>query len=174
MPYLTDDPIDTPALRRAVMRDSDGACIVFEGVVRDHHEGRRVESIFYEAYRPMAEKEIDAVIKGVEREFPAVAVAVAHRRDVAFNYHRDVAAAEFFLANDLDVGRLAGTVDRLEDGREAQALEPPRGSRSQVSLVIVAVHDGGVFLIQALDRFFSATMAAQRPIMRRLALTSHV
>ena len=79
MPYLTDDPIDTPALRRAVMRDSDGACIVFEGVVRDHHEGRRVESIFYEAYRPMAEKEIDAVIKGVEREFPAVAVAVAHR-----------------------------------------------------------------------------------------------
>ena len=79
MSYLTDDPIDSAALRRAVMRDSDGACVVFEGAVRNHHEGKDVESIFYEAYRPMAEKEIEAVIRGVEREFPDVAVAVVHR-----------------------------------------------------------------------------------------------
>ena len=49
MPYLTDAVIDASALRAAVMRPSDGACIVFEGVVRNHHDGRHVESIFYDA-----------------------------------------------------------------------------------------------------------------------------
>lgn len=79
MSYLTDEPIDSAALRRAVLRPSDGAAIVFEGVVRNHHEGHAVDSIFYDAYRPMAEKEIEKVIRGVEQEFPAVAIAVLHR-----------------------------------------------------------------------------------------------
>src|SRR6185436_3444236 len=63
--YLTDSVIDTAALTRRVMRPSDGACIVFEGVVRNHHDGHAGDSIFYDAYRPMAEKEIDKVIRGV-------------------------------------------------------------------------------------------------------------
>ena len=79
MTYLTDVPIDTASLVRRVLRPSDGACIVFEGVVRDHHEGHAVQSIFYDAYRPMAEKEIDKVVNEVRREFDAVAVAVVHR-----------------------------------------------------------------------------------------------
>ena len=58
MSYLTDEAIDAPALIRRVMRASDGAYVLFEGVVRNHHEGHAVESIFYDAYRPMAEKEI--------------------------------------------------------------------------------------------------------------------
>jgi molybdopterin synthase catalytic subunit len=79
MSYLTDDPIDSQSLVRSVMRRSDGAYVLFEGVVRDHHEGKAVESIFYDCYRAMAEKEIDAIVKGVEREQPDVAVAVLHR-----------------------------------------------------------------------------------------------
>jgi len=79
MSYLTDDPIDTPALIRRVMRPSDGAYVVFEGVVRDHHEGHAVESIFYDAYRPMAEKEIERIVRDVGREIPEAAIAVVHR-----------------------------------------------------------------------------------------------
>jgi molybdopterin synthase catalytic subunit len=79
MSYLTDDPIDSGALVRRVMRPSDGAYVLFEGVVRNHHEGKEVESIFYDAYRPMAEKELDRVIAGVRTEIPDVAVAVVHR-----------------------------------------------------------------------------------------------
>jgi len=52
---------------------------MFEGIVRDHHEGKAVESIFYDAYRPMAEKEIARIVDGVQREFPDVRVAVVHR-----------------------------------------------------------------------------------------------
>ena len=77
--FLTDDAIDTAALVRRLLRRSDGALVVFEGVVRDHSEGKAVESIFYDAYRPMAEKEIGAIIEAVKREWPDVAVDCLHR-----------------------------------------------------------------------------------------------
>src|SRR5438132_2725911 len=79
MSYLTDKPIDSNNLVKEVMRPSDGACVVFEGIVRDHHQGKRVESIFYDAYRPMAEKEIARIIDDIHIRFPQVAAAVTHR-----------------------------------------------------------------------------------------------
>lgn len=79
MSHLTDEPIDAAALELTTLRSSDGASVVFSGVVRDHHEGKAVESIDYEAYRPMAEKEIDSVIEAIHARFPAVKIAVQHR-----------------------------------------------------------------------------------------------
>jgi len=79
MSYFTDDKIDTAALIRGVMRPSDGAYVLFDGVVRNHNEGKQVESIDYEAYRPMAEKEMALVIDDVRRAYPDVAIAVLHR-----------------------------------------------------------------------------------------------
>jgi len=79
MNFLTDAPIDAAALVARVMRPSDGAYVLFEGVVRNHHDGHAVESIFYDAYRPMAEKEIARIIDDVAREFPGVAIAIVHR-----------------------------------------------------------------------------------------------
>ena len=79
MSYLTDDAIDSVALVARVMRPSDGAYVLFEGVVRNHHEGRAVESIFYDAYRPMAEKEIGIIVRDIARQFPDVAIAIVHR-----------------------------------------------------------------------------------------------
>jgi len=79
MPYLTDDPIDSAALARQLVRRSDGACVLFEGIVRDHSEGKAVESIFYDAYRPMAEKEIAAIVDDVRSQFPDVDAACLHR-----------------------------------------------------------------------------------------------
>jgi len=77
--YLTDDPIDRQALIDEVMRSSDGALVVFDGVVRDHHEGKAVSEIFYEAYRPMAEKEIAKIVSEVSDRHPAARIAVRHR-----------------------------------------------------------------------------------------------
>jgi molybdopterin synthase catalytic subunit len=64
---------------KSAMRPSDGSYVLFEGVVRNHHEGRAVESIFYDAYRPMAEKEIAKIVADVGNAFAAVALAVVHR-----------------------------------------------------------------------------------------------
>lgn len=79
MSHLTDDPIDPQALVARVLRRSDGAYVLFEGIVRDHHEGKAVESIFYDCYRPMAEKEMEKIVRAVEAEISGVAVAVVHR-----------------------------------------------------------------------------------------------
>lgn len=130
MSYLTDAPIDAPALVDRVMRRSDGAYVLFEGVVRDHHEGKRVESIFYDAYRPMAEKEIAAIVSEVEAQFPDVALAVVHRLGhlavgdssiaiVASSPHR----AEAFAACRTTIDRIKETVpiwkkERGPDGEE--------------------------------------------------------
>lgn len=79
MTYLTDSAIDSRGLVDRVLRRSDGAYVLFEGVVRDHHQGHAVESIFYDAYRPMAEKELDRIVREIETRFPDVALAVVHR-----------------------------------------------------------------------------------------------
>ncbi len=79
MSHLTEAPIDSDDLVKRVMRPSDGACVVFEGVVRNHDEGKKVESIFYDAYRPMAEKEITKILDDITTRFPEVRIEVQHR-----------------------------------------------------------------------------------------------
>ena len=130
MTYLTDQPIDPQALVESVMRRSDGAYVLFEGVVRDHHDGKAVESIYYDAYRPMAEKEIDVILREVQAQFPDTALAVVHRLGhlivgdasiaiVAASPHR----AEAFGACRLIIDRIKETVpiwkkERGPDGEE--------------------------------------------------------
>ena len=79
MSYLTDDPIDGALLARHALRSTDGALVLFEGVVRDNNDGKSVESIFYDAYRPMAEKEIGKIVLEVQRQFPDSSISVTHR-----------------------------------------------------------------------------------------------
>lgn len=76
---LTDVPIDRQSLIDAVMRSSDGALAVFEGIVRDHHDGRPVTEILYEAYRPMAEKEMVKIVASVSARYPGVSIRALHR-----------------------------------------------------------------------------------------------
>lgn len=77
--HLTEAPISIASLRERLLRRSDGAVVTFEGTVRDHHEGHSVESIYYEAYRPLAQKEILRILNDVELEMPGVAVDMVHR-----------------------------------------------------------------------------------------------
>jgi len=130
MNYLTDEPIDTAALVRQTLRSSDGACVVFEGVVRNHHDGKRVESIFYDAYRPMAEKEIARIVADISARYSDVQIGVMHRLGplgvgdvsiaiVCASPHR----AESYEASRLLIDRIKQTVpiwkkERGPDGEE--------------------------------------------------------
>ena len=76
--YLVNGSLDPQLATKDLGRDSDGAAVVFAGMVRNHHAGREVESILYEAYEPMAEKEIDRIVRSVESEWPDVRVFVRH------------------------------------------------------------------------------------------------
>ena len=79
---VTREPLRPQALRDAVMTPASGAAVVFEGVVRDHHEGRAVARLEYEAYAEMAERELRRVGEETLAAFAARevhAIAIHHR-----------------------------------------------------------------------------------------------
>ena len=83
LPYLvTEHPLDRDALRELVATDASGAVVLFEGVVRDHHEGHAVVRLEYEAYASMATRQLEAVGREMLAEFAAREVhrIAAHHR----------------------------------------------------------------------------------------------
>lgn len=79
MILITEEPLDPRAVADGVRADTDGAVITFEGVTRDHNDGRRVEYLEYEAYRPMADEQISRLIDEMKERWDIDRVAVAHR-----------------------------------------------------------------------------------------------
>lgn len=77
--HLTTDPIDLPALRAAASHPHAGAVAVFEGTVRDHHEGRAVLRLEYEAHPPVAEKEGTRIVQEAIARFALDHAAAVHR-----------------------------------------------------------------------------------------------
>lgn len=80
VPYaaVSSEPISVDALRRHVLAPDAGAVVTFDGVVRDHDEGRAVRALSYSAH-PTADEVIAKVAVEVADEFPAVTLSVAHR-----------------------------------------------------------------------------------------------
>ena len=78
MVLLTDEPLDMETAINAVRTDADGACVLFAGIVRDHARGRAVIGLEYEAYRPMAERQMNRIVAEV-RERWGLACAILHR-----------------------------------------------------------------------------------------------
>ncbi|MDQ2964627.1 MAG: molybdenum cofactor biosynthesis protein MoaE [Chloroflexota bacterium] len=76
--HVTDSPIDLASLLSET-REGDGALCLFVGVVRNENDGRRTESIEYEAYGAMAESEMERIAKDLALEFPAVRIRMTHR-----------------------------------------------------------------------------------------------
>ncbi len=77
--HVGPDPLDPEAVRRRVAHPGAGAQVVFSGTVRDEDEGRPTTGLFYEAYVPMARRELAAIAGEMERQWPGCHVAVAHR-----------------------------------------------------------------------------------------------
>lgn len=79
MRAVADGPIDVAAVRAAVSDPGLGAIVVFEGVGRDHFEGRPVRALEYEAFPELAGPALERLADGVVRAFPGVKVAAVHR-----------------------------------------------------------------------------------------------
>lgn len=79
MRRIVDGPIDVAAVRAAVSDPGFGAIVVFEGVGRDHFEGRPVRALEYEAFPEHAEAVLEALARRVEAAFPGVRAAAVHR-----------------------------------------------------------------------------------------------
>lgn len=73
------DPIDAEAVRAAVEDPAAGGFCSFEGLVRNHHQGRSVDRLEYEAYPALAEKEGERILAEARERFDILHAAAAHR-----------------------------------------------------------------------------------------------
>lgn len=80
-PYIdvTEEPISLDALIAKVQAHSNGAIVTFQGVVRNHAEGRGVHGLTYDAYVPMAMTQMKAVADEINQRFGVYHIAMVHR-----------------------------------------------------------------------------------------------
>jgi molybdopterin synthase catalytic subunit len=77
---ITREPIDKPGLEQRLLTGGAGAIVTFDGVVRDNTKGRRVVTLQYEAYTPMAIKEMRRVADEIRQRWPDVErIGIIHR-----------------------------------------------------------------------------------------------
>lgn len=74
---MTSEPLE--AFDDAIATNSDGAVVVFRGVVRDSTDGVSVEALEYEAYRQMAERQMREIVESAFRKWDIGRVSIAHR-----------------------------------------------------------------------------------------------
>ena len=77
MAFLIEShPIDFTSLRESLSASDCGGFVFFEGRVRNHHEGRDVTGLRYEAYVELALKEGRRLVEEVSRKFGVRTAAV--------------------------------------------------------------------------------------------------
>jgi len=76
---ISPSPIE-PTAWQAVLADARaGACVTFEGWVRNRNEGQPVLSLEYEAYSPLAETEGEKILAEARGKFALIGAAGVHR-----------------------------------------------------------------------------------------------
>jgi molybdopterin converting factor subunit 1 len=76
---LTPERIPTQELAEALKAPEDGAVVVFEGIVRNHSQGRRTLYLEYEGYEPMAIRKMEEIGGEVREKFPIDRLGMIHR-----------------------------------------------------------------------------------------------
>nr|WP_298130164.1 molybdenum cofactor biosynthesis protein MoaE [uncultured Pseudoxanthomonas sp.] len=76
---LSDEPLDIASLRAQVLDPRAGGYASFEGWVRDHHGGRAVDGLDYEAYAVLAEREGERILAEAKARFDVIEAGCAHR-----------------------------------------------------------------------------------------------
>ena len=79
MAELVHVPIDLAALVAAESREDCGAIATFLGTTRDHHDGRHVTGLAYEAYEPMALAAMRVLERAAHERFAIAACRIVHR-----------------------------------------------------------------------------------------------
>lgn len=76
---LTNDPIDISSIARRVVPRECGATVTLDGYVRQFTKGRETLHLIYEAYEPMALKEMQKLIEQAISQFDIANVGIVHR-----------------------------------------------------------------------------------------------
>ena len=76
---LTDQPLSLDRCLAAIRGPGMGGIVTFTGMVRLHSHGATIDHLEYEAYAPMAVKEMARLCDEIEREVAGSVLAVEHR-----------------------------------------------------------------------------------------------
>lgn len=76
---ITSDPIESRAVTESVYHAHDGAVVSFEGIVRNHAEGRSVAYLEYEAYPEMAVAQMQVIVQELKEKWGIEHVSMVHR-----------------------------------------------------------------------------------------------
>lgn len=76
---IASTPLDPAALQRELGDVRAGACVTFEGWVRNRNEGQPVLSLEYEAYGALAEKEGARIVAEARAKFAVLGLTCVHR-----------------------------------------------------------------------------------------------
>lgn len=76
---IVEQAIDFRACLDSVRAPEAGAVVTFDGVVRSQARGRKVTHLFYEAYPPMAVKEMEKIRQEAMRRWPVRKMTIVHR-----------------------------------------------------------------------------------------------
>jgi len=77
--WVDAQPLSMDALLAEVSGAAMGGVVTFTGVVRNQARGAEIDHLEYEAYAPMAEKEMRKIVGAVAARWPQVRLALAHR-----------------------------------------------------------------------------------------------
>jgi len=76
---ISDQPLSAGACESFVADDGAGGTVVFIGTVRNQTQGKQVMNLEFEAYTPMAKKEMEKIALRIAAEWDAIAVSMHHR-----------------------------------------------------------------------------------------------
>jgi molybdopterin synthase catalytic subunit len=76
---IVEQPIDVAAVAAAVADPASGATVTFIGTTRDHHDGRAVTQLEYEAFPEMALAELHKIGATATARWPIAKIAIVHR-----------------------------------------------------------------------------------------------
>ena len=76
---ISSEPIDPETLKRELEARQSGACVVFEGWVRNVNEGEPVDALEYETHAPLAVVEGNKVLEEAAGKFAVEVVGCIHR-----------------------------------------------------------------------------------------------
>jgi len=76
---LTRSRIQARALAARILTGGEGAVVTFEGTARNNTNGRRTQCLEYEAYEPLALKEIARIGREIAARPNVGRIAIAHR-----------------------------------------------------------------------------------------------
>ena len=76
---ITNGPISIESVARRIISPECGSTVTLDGYVRKFTKGRETLHLIYEAYEPMAIKEMEKLIDRAKSDFEISTVGIVHR-----------------------------------------------------------------------------------------------